>query len=205
MVVAPPFGVVGALGIARRPDGKMSLIARWGGARGGPMSSVSEKESRQVAEAAREQEWTKPSFGKELFLGHLPARPHPSPPATHRRAAAQGGRLRRRSLEAFVKEVVDPIQIERDAKIPDHVIKGLCDIGALGMKIDEKYGGLGLSYLYYNRALEAGRPRPTPLSARCSVPTSRSEFPSRSSCSAPRSRRSASCRAWPPTRSAPSC
>jgi alkylation response protein AidB-like acyl-CoA dehydrogenase len=117
------------------------------------MSSVSEKESRQVAEAAREQEWTKPSFAKELFLGHLRLdliHPHPQPTDEQRRK----GDAFVQKLEAFVKEVVDPIQIERDAKLPDHVIKGLCDIGALGMKIDEKYGGLGLSYLYYNRALE---------------------------------------------------
>ena len=30
-----------------------------------------EREARKVAEAARETEWTKPSFGKELFLGRL--------------------------------------------------------------------------------------------------------------------------------------
>ena len=32
---------------------------------------VSEKEARQVAEAAREAEWKLPSFGKELFLGNF--------------------------------------------------------------------------------------------------------------------------------------
>ena len=30
---------------------------------------VTERESRQVAEEAREREWRLPSFGKELFLG----------------------------------------------------------------------------------------------------------------------------------------
>ena len=33
--------------------------------------NVSERESRQVAEAAREAEWKLPSFGKELFLGNF--------------------------------------------------------------------------------------------------------------------------------------
>ena len=56
-------------------------------------------------------------------------------------------------LEGFLRAHVDPLEIEHDAKIPDHVLKGLFDIGALGMKIDEKYGGLGLSHLYYIRAL----------------------------------------------------
>src|SRR5438034_1056723 len=34
-------------------------------------TSVSEREARQVAEAAREREWTLPSFGRELFLGRF--------------------------------------------------------------------------------------------------------------------------------------
>ena len=116
------------------------------------MSSVTEKESRQVAESAREQEWTRPSFGKELFLGRLRLdliHPHPHPSDEQRRR----GEAFLAKLEAFLREEVDPIQIEHDAKLPDHVIKGLCQLGALGMKIDEEYGGLGLSYLYYNRSL----------------------------------------------------
>ena len=52
-----------------------------------------------------------------------------------------------------MEEHVDPLQIERDAKIPDSVIDGLKQLGALGMKVPEQYGGLGLSQVYYNRAL----------------------------------------------------
>ncbi len=118
-----------------------------------PASTVTEKEARQVAEAAREQEWTKPSFGKELFLGHLRLdliHPHPQPSADQRRK----GEEFLENLERFLREEVDPLQIEREAKIPEHVVKGLCNLGALGMKVDEAYGGLGLSNLYYNRALE---------------------------------------------------
>ena len=33
------------------------------------------------------------------------------------------------------------------------MLRGLAGLGAFGMKIDEKYGGLGLSNLYYTRAL----------------------------------------------------
>ncbi len=32
-------------------------------------NQVSEKQARQVAEAARETDWKLPSFGKQLFLG----------------------------------------------------------------------------------------------------------------------------------------
>jgi hypothetical protein len=114
--------------------------------------AVTEKQSRDVAEAARQQEWDQPSFAKELFLGHFKLEmihPHPRPSAEDR---AKGEAFLAR-LEAFLRDEVDPAVIERDAKIPESVIKGLCDLGALGMKIDEEYGGLGLSYVYYNRAL----------------------------------------------------
>lgn len=119
----------------------------------GSRTQVTEKEARQVAEAARETEWTKPSFGKELFLGHFRldlVHPHPHPSDEDRKK----GEAFLSKLEPFLREEVDPLQIERDAKIPDQVVKGLCELGALGMKVDERYGGLGLSNLYYNRALE---------------------------------------------------
>jgi alkylation response protein AidB-like acyl-CoA dehydrogenase len=122
------------------------------GSESGSTTHVTEKQARQVAEAARETEWTKPSFGKELFLGRLRLdliHPHPQPTAEQQR---KGDEFLAK-LEAFLNEEVDPLQIERDAKIPEHVVKGLCNLGALGMKVDESYGGLGLSNLYYNRAL----------------------------------------------------
>ncbi len=118
----------------------------------GSRANVSEKEARQVAEAARETEWSKPSFGKELFLGRLRLdliHPHPHPSDEQRK---KGEEFLAR-LETFLQEEVDPLQIERDARIPEHVVKGLYDLGALGMKVDESHGGLGLSNLYYNRAL----------------------------------------------------
>ena len=56
-------------------------------------------------------------------------------------------------LREFLEAEVDPLEIEREARIPDPVIDGLKRIGALGMKVPEEYGGLGLSQVYYNRAL----------------------------------------------------
>jgi alkylation response protein AidB-like acyl-CoA dehydrogenase len=114
--------------------------------------SVTEQQARRVAEEAREKEWTRPSFAKELFLGRLRLdliHPHPRPSAEDERK----GEAFLAKLEPFLKNEVDPLQIERDAKIPGHVVEGLCELGALGMEIDEEYGGLGLSHVYYNRAL----------------------------------------------------
>ncbi|WP_208640969.1 acyl-CoA dehydrogenase family protein, partial [Streptomyces carpinensis] len=56
-------------------------------------------------------------------------------------------------LRDFCETKIDSARIERDAQIPDEVITGLKELGALGMKIDTKYGGLGLTQVYYNKAL----------------------------------------------------
>jgi alkylation response protein AidB-like acyl-CoA dehydrogenase len=115
-------------------------------------ANPSYEQSKAVAEESRETTWEQPSFGKELFLGNfrldlIHPQPKESPEVT-----AKGEEFLGR-LRAFLQERVDPIQIERDAKIPDDVIDGLKQLGALGMKIPVEYGGLGLSQVYYNRAL----------------------------------------------------
>ena len=115
-------------------------------------TQVSEKQAREVAEAAREQDWKLPSFGKELFLGNFRLDLiHPQPRLSPEKVE-KGERFLGR-LRAFLTENVDPLQIERDAKIPDDAISGLKQLGALGMKVPEEYGGLGLSQVHYNRAL----------------------------------------------------
>ncbi|OLE27000.1 MAG: acyl-CoA dehydrogenase [Catenulispora sp. 13_1_20CM_3_70_7] len=113
---------------------------------------ASEHEARQVAEAAREAGWRRPSFAKELFAGRFQLDlVHPHPKA--RAADAAKGEAFLAELEAFVTEHVDPEVVERDARIPDEVVRGLMDLGAFGMKIDAEYGGLGLTQVWYNRAL----------------------------------------------------
>jgi alkylation response protein AidB-like acyl-CoA dehydrogenase len=115
-------------------------------------ANVTERDARDVAEAARESEWTLPSFGKELFLGNFRLDLIHPQPRLDAQAVEKGERFLER-LRAFLVERVDPMQIERDAKLPDDVIEGLKDLGALGMKVPEEYGGLGLSQVHYNRAL----------------------------------------------------
>ncbi len=115
-------------------------------------SGVSEREARRVAEAARETEWTAPSFLKQLFNGRLHLElihPFPRIPADELARAAPW--LER--LEAFLRANVDAAAIDRNSKIPEHVVKGLIDLGCLGIKIPEEYGGLGFSQAIYNRAI----------------------------------------------------
>ncbi len=113
---------------------------------------ATEKEAREVAEAAREQHWEQPSFVRELFEGNLRMElihPFPQPdPADVERA-----RPFMEKLEAFLRDNVDSDLIDRERKIPPHVIQGLKDLGAFGIKIPTEYGGLGLSQLMYTKAI----------------------------------------------------
>jgi alkylation response protein AidB-like acyl-CoA dehydrogenase len=113
---------------------------------------VSERQAREVAEHAREAQWRQPSFGKELFLGRLRldlVHPHPSGSAE----ARERGEAFLAMLRDFCESKIDAAVIERDAQIPDEVIQGLKELGAFGMKIGTEYDGLGLSQVYYNKAL----------------------------------------------------
>ena len=110
------------------------------------------KEARAISEAAREKDWKLPSFGKGLYLGDFQPElisPQPAMPAD----AVEKGERFLADLGAFLQNEVDPQAIERDGRISEEVIAGFKEIGALGMKVPEEYGGLGLSQVYYNRAL----------------------------------------------------
>src|SRR5436309_9332010 len=115
-------------------------------------TQVDERQARQVAEAARETTWRKPSFGKELFLGRLRLDLIDPPPTPDPEVAARGAEFIDK-LRAYAESDIDGAQIEHDAWIPDEVLRGLAGLGAFGMKIDESYGGLGLSNLDYCRSL----------------------------------------------------
>lgn len=119
---------------------------------GASTQTIDDRAARLTAEAARAAEWRQPSFAKQLYMGNFDlslVHPHPRPsPADEARA-----RHFLDDLAAFLRDHVDPEAIERDAKVPEEVIDGLAALGALGMKIDPEYGGLGLSNLHYNRAL----------------------------------------------------
>ena len=115
------------------------------------ISHVDEQESRAVAEAAREQEWRKPSFAQGLYLGQFDLsliHPHPRPEPDR----GERGEKFLAALESYVR-TIDGALIERESRIPDEVYAGLAEIGAFGMKIPVEYGGLGLGQHSYNHAL----------------------------------------------------
>src|SRR6267378_1601642 len=117
-----------------------------------PEGKVSAAEAREVAEAAREQEWVAPSFVRDLFLGRFRLdliHPYPEPDAEEQRRATPF----LEKLDRFLREEVDPEEIEHTGRIPRHVIQRLREIGAFGIKIPREYGGLGLSQLSYMKAI----------------------------------------------------
>jgi alkylation response protein AidB-like acyl-CoA dehydrogenase len=113
---------------------------------------VDEREARRVAEAARQTEWDRPSFAKELYLGRFRLdliHPQPQLEATEQaRIEAFLGDLR-----ALCETELDGSVIERESLIPDEYLKALARLGVFGMKIPPEYGGLGLGQTGYNRAL----------------------------------------------------
>ena len=114
--------------------------------------SKEELQAMEVAEEAREKEWTQPSFVAELFMGKLNLNaitPFPEQDPEDKRAGDEFVA----KLDRFFKEKVDTHKIDEEELIPDHVMKGLAELGAFGIKIPKKYGGLGLSQVNYLRAL----------------------------------------------------
>ncbi len=113
--------------------------------------TAGERKAREVAEAAREAQWTRPSFAKGLYLGTFDVgliHPYPTPDPE---AAARGTEFLAALTE--VCRTIDGRAIERDDHIADEVIDALRHVGAFGMKIPRRYGGLELSLVDYGRAL----------------------------------------------------
>lgn len=112
---------------------------------------ASEKEARDVAESARESEWSGPSFIRELFLGRFRLdliHPFPAEDAAETARAAPFFDKLARFLER-----VDSDMIDRTGEVPEEYVQELRDIGAFGIKIPTEYGGLGLSYTSYVKAM----------------------------------------------------
>ncbi len=110
------------------------------------------KASLEFAEASRESEWKYPSFALGLFHGRCDwSLIHPFPAQSPQEKEKGDAFLRK--LEAFLKEKLDPDEVDRTGEIPEDVMKGLAGLGAFAIKIPEDYGGLGLSQTNYNRAI----------------------------------------------------
>jgi alkylation response protein AidB-like acyl-CoA dehydrogenase len=114
-------------------------------------SDATAEDARALAEASRETGWDRPSFAKGLYLGSFDlSLIHPWPAA--RDEDVERGEAFMARLAEYARTLSGRV-IERDAKIPDEYLRGLAELGVFGMKIPREYGGLGLSLVYYGRAL----------------------------------------------------
>jgi alkylation response protein AidB-like acyl-CoA dehydrogenase len=115
------------------------------------LEQISELESRKVAEASRETEWKQPSFLREMFLGNFRLdliHPYPLPAEERPEFAAFYN-----AMKEFLRDEVDSVEIDATGEYPDHVIDGLRKLGAFGMKIPKKYGGLGFTNGEYQKIM----------------------------------------------------
>jgi alkylation response protein AidB-like acyl-CoA dehydrogenase len=129
--------------LKNKPDDEKSVI---------DMSKMSEgqRAALQVTEAARESH-VDISFVASLFMGRwAPGKLYPVTEID----AEEKSRADRflAELAAFLREKVDADLIDRTGEISDEVQQGLVQLGAYGIKIPQKYGGLGFSQTTYCRA-----------------------------------------------------
>ena len=110
--------------------------------------SIGQRAALETAEAARESVRVR-GFAASLFNGRpdwAALLPFPLPTVE---TEDQGDAFLAR-LDALLT-TVDPDEIDRLGEIPDEVFEGLARLGAFGIKIPARYGGVGLSQTNYSR------------------------------------------------------
>jgi len=113
--------------------------------------SAGQRAALELAEAARETSPEQASFVSKLFMGRPDLAGVAPFPEQRAEDKDQGDAFLQR-LEKFLRERVDPDEIDRTGEIPQPVIDELARLGAFGIKISPTYGGLGLSQTNYSRA-----------------------------------------------------
>ena len=113
---------------------------------------VDAAEARRVAEESREKSWSGQSFMKDVFLGDFRM------DLLERLTLEEPDRPEfwefYRKIEAFLRDKVDSPAIDATGEYPPEVLNGLAELGAFGLKIPKKYGGLGLTHPEYVRVMQ---------------------------------------------------
>ena len=95
----------------------------------------------------------KSGFARELFFGRFRAELVMPYPVLSPEEQAVGDEAVQ-AVQTFVDEHLDADRIDREADIPPEVLRGLGELGVLGMTISPEYGGRGLSQQNYCRVME---------------------------------------------------
>ena len=113
--------------------------------------------AQQIAEQRKDVEeliaGSDVGFAKALFWGRFKGEilfPYPTLPPDQQAAAD----VMERKVRAYADAHIDHMQIDRDSRIPDSVIKGLADLGMYRITIPTEFGGLGFGQQQYLRTME---------------------------------------------------
>lgn len=111
------------------------------------------EQQRRLAEELFFSTPQKPSFAKMLYFGLLDtSQIFPFPRIPPEDKSTQDAFLDK--VQRFVKEEIDPAAIDRNAAIPDSVIRKMSELGILGMTVPKEFGGLGMSQQSYCKTVE---------------------------------------------------
>lgn len=116
------------------------------------LTDLQKKQIEQVEELLFDGP-AKEGFAKDLYFGRFRTdsiMPYPEPSE----GAKSSGDSMVEKTKNFCRESIDPDAIDRQAEIPDAVIKGLANIGVLGMTIGKDHGGAGMTQYNYCRVME---------------------------------------------------
>ena len=105
--------------------------------------SAGQKAALEMAEAARDERHNA-GLAAGLFFGEADFARHVPFPNQSEVDKDQGDAFLTR-LKAVLDTHADPDAIDRTGEIPDVLLNELAAVGAFGIKIPIKYGGLGLS------------------------------------------------------------
>jgi alkylation response protein AidB-like acyl-CoA dehydrogenase len=113
--------------------------------------------AEQVAEQKKQVEeliaGSDVGFAKALFFGKFKGDllfPYPTLPPDQQAKADD----MERKVREFADFAVDAAKIDRDARIPDDVIRGLADLGVYRLTLPTEYGGLGFNQQMYLKTME---------------------------------------------------
>ncbi|HUE17410.1 MAG TPA: acyl-CoA dehydrogenase family protein, partial [Planctomycetaceae bacterium] len=120
------------------------------------MSSTQTELRRKQIEQAEELLFSGPQkagFAKDLFFGRFRTEsifPYPALPPELEAATRQAVD----EVRQYTRDHIDAARIDRESLIPDEVVRGLGQIGVLGMCVSPRYGGRGFSQQQYCRIME---------------------------------------------------
>jgi alkylation response protein AidB-like acyl-CoA dehydrogenase len=113
--------------------------------------SAEQRAALELTESARTEAGKRNSLAGSFFMGSPDFRriiPFPQQTSEDR---ARGDAFLAQ-LRQLLTTSVDPDAIDREGEIPEEVLGKLAALGAFGIKIPVRYGGLGLSQTNYSRA-----------------------------------------------------